>query len=487
MKRTSPLQLVTALLMSCLMLFGAVAPALAAPPTQADDGGAMQVWASKVYPAADAPGMMEIIALYPNNAAELMTIYLTKGTIVETGTWESNADGGVDLQLTGTPEREYDQPVSLNLAPVDDQLTDGVFTYVALTIVTPEEMDALIESAGAETEAVAEDDAEMTAIGEVDSVWVSNVYPAADAPGLITVLALFANGAMEQTSVYLTKGTVTEVGEWEEDADGAIAVTVTGTLDEDYDQTSTVTYTRAGDTLTDGAFALSLWPAVTPGEMMAGKDPSGTYVTNVYPAADAAGYVVVLTLYANNNAEQTTIYLTKGAVTEVGTWEAQNDGSIALTITGTMEEEYAKSTVTVLSRTGDMLQDGALLFFLLSEITPAMMDAMLTPEVLAVFASDTLSAASSPGRVVTLTFFADNTLTMSTDYLNDEAPIVEIGTWAEKGDTVTVNLTGREDVDYDEPVVIVFEMDEDGQLVAVDYDEALFGSEGLTLIEQPVE
>ncbi|MFN3983312.1 MAG: copper resistance protein NlpE N-terminal domain-containing protein, partial [Caldilinea sp.] len=106
MKRTKSM-LLTAIVMSCLLIFGAMAPALAAAPAQTDESGEMQVWASNIYPAADAPGMMEIVALYPNNAAELVTIYLTKGTIVETGSWETNAEGGVDVTLTGNEDMEY--------------------------------------------------------------------------------------------------------------------------------------------------------------------------------------------------------------------------------------------------------------------------------------------------------------------------------------------------------------------------------------------
>ncbi|MCL4826308.1 MAG: copper resistance protein NlpE N-terminal domain-containing protein [Caldilinea sp.] len=487
MKRTKSM-LLTAILMSCLLIFGAMAPVLAAAPAQTDESGEIQVWASNLYPAADAPGMMEIVALYPNNAAELVTIYLTRGTIVETGSWETNADGGVDVTLTGNEDVEYQQPALLRLVPTDDQLTDGIFTYRALTVVTPEEMDAMLEGAATDVGAAAESDVEAAPIGEVDSVWVSHVYPAADAAGLITVLALYANGNLEQTSIYLTKGVVTEVGEWEEDADGAIAVTVTGTTDEAYAEPNTTTYTIDGDALVDGAFALTRWLTVTPEDMLATADPVGTYVTNVYPAADAAGYVVVLSLYANNNAEQTTIYLTKGAVTEVGVWEIQDDGSISVTITGSMDEAYEQESVTIYRQSGDMLQNGAFFFFKLSEISPAMMDAMLAPAVAAVFQSDVLPAASSPGRIITLTLYADNTLTMSSDYLNEEAPIVQVGAWQEDDNgALTVTLTGQEDTTYDEPVVIVFELDDEGNLVAVEYDESLFGSEGLTLTERPIE
>jgi hypothetical protein len=74
---------------------------------------------------------------------------------------------------------------------------------------------------------------------------------------------------------------------------------------------------------------------------------------------------------------------------------------------------------------------------------------------------------------------------MRTDYLNDEAPLVEIGVWGETEDTVTVTLTGSPDQEYDEAVTIVFAL-EDGQLVATEYDASRFGEEGLTLLVQPL-
>ncbi|MFO7633025.1 MAG: copper resistance protein NlpE N-terminal domain-containing protein [Caldilinea sp.] len=473
--------------MSCLMVFGVVTPALASTPNQADNAGDLQVWASSLYPAADAPGMIEFVALYPNNAAEVITVYLTKGAIVETGEWEPNDAGGVIVTIVGNEEIEYDQPAMLSLTPVDDLLTDGVFTYHALTIVTPEEMDAMLEGAVADADANMSDIANMTEMDDFGVVWVSNVYPAADATGLITMIALYANGAMEQTSIYLTKGAITEIGVWEEDEDGAVTVTTSGTTEEEYAEEVTTVFELAGDTLVDGAFVLALWPRVTPEDMMATLDPSGTYVSNLYPAADAAGYIVVLSLYANNAAEQTTIYLTKGATTEVGAWAEEDDGSITVTITGTIEEEYEQESVTVYSHSDEMLQDGPFLLFKLIEVTPSMMDAMVEPEVVATFQSDTLPAASSPGRIITLTLYDDDSIVMSTDYLNDEAPLDEIGTWEENSDgTLTITITGRADLDYSEPTVITFELDED-QLAAVEYDISLFGSEGLTLVQQVEE
>ena len=487
MRFKTPSMLFAAFLVLCLALVGTVTPALAAPASQADDAGAMQVWASKLYPAASAPGMMEFIALYPNNAAEVVTIYLSNPAIVETGSWEAGEDGAVVVTLTGNQEREYDEPATFTLIAEGDGMTDGVFTYQALKVITPEEMDALTEGA-ADAEAAASNAEANEGMADFGRIWVSNVYPAADAAGLITMLGLFDNGNMEQFSIYLGEGVVAEVGIWEEDADNTISVTATGTLDEEYAEATTTTYQVVGDTLVDGAFVLTQWPEVTPAEMANAVDPAGVYVSNVYPAADAAGYVALLALYDNGAAEQTTTYLTKGATTEIGAWAEEIDGSITVTMTAQLDgDEYAEPAVTLFAREGEILMDGAFMLFRLEEITPEMMDALSAPAVVAVYASDTLPAASSQGRIVTLTLFDDGTLAFDTDYLNDEPVVAEVGTWEQDADgALTISITGQADEEYAEPNVITFEQDDD-QLVAVAYDETLWGAEGFTLTAQSVE
>lgn len=92
-----------------------------------------------------------------------------------------------------------------------------------------------------------------------------------------------------------------------------------------------------------------------------------------------------------------------------------------------------------------------------------------------------LPSASSPGRVLSLTLAVDGSVTFATDYLNDEPPIVEVGEWAANEDgTATVTLTGQAERAYDEPVLIVFALD-GATLTAVEYDQSLYGAEGLTL------
>ena len=93
-----------------------------------------------------------------------------------------------------------------------------------------------------------------------------------------------------------------------------------------------------------------------------------------------------------------------------------------------------------------------------------------------------MPAASGGGtRVMVLRLFDDGTLTWQTQFQNGEPAIVEVGTWTGNADgTLTVNVTGQTDRVYDAPNVIVFQQT-DGMLVATQYDQNLYGSEGLQL------
>jgi hypothetical protein len=89
-------------------------------------------------------------------------------------------------------------------------------------------------------------------------------------------------------------------------------------------------------------------------------------------------------------------------------------------------------------------------------------------------------AASSALQTISLTLSEDGSAEMTTDFHNDEEPIIEIGTWEENGDgTILLTLTGRADESYEEPTEVTFQV-EDGILASVDAEER-YGSEGLQL------
>lgn len=213
----------------------------------------------------------------------------------------------------------------------------------------------------------------------------------------------------------------------------------------------------------------------------------GIYSSDLLPAADSPGLVITLALFDNGAAQSTSDYLNAEApIVEVGTWTDNADGTVTLEITGTPDEEYADpATMTLTVAEGQLDADGVV-FTLLPVADLPNEEVSTAGEPVAYYKSDTLTSASSPGRVVELVLLDDGTAAMRTDYLNDEAPIVEIGVWEEDEDTVTVTLTGNTDQEYDAPVIIVFAV-EDDQLVATEYDAALFGEEGLTLLAQPLD
>jgi uncharacterized lipoprotein NlpE involved in copper resistance len=333
---------------------------------------------------------------------------------------------------------------------------------------------------------------------------------------MVTLMALYPNMNMEQLTVYLGKDAIHEVGTWSDATEGFVNVTVTGSFDEEYTTPVVTEFAREGELLSDGVFTFHQLTVITPADMEALANPAGTYVSHLYPAADASGMLVVLSLFDNNNAEQVSIYVAKDVISEQGTWTQNDDGTITVSITGTAEETYASPSDTTYTRYGDILTDGTFELVRAQEVTPADMDAATGDAAtsdaatsdaatgdaatgdaatdaaatgaavmpMAVYKSDTLRAADSPGREITLNLYEDGMAEMVTDFLNGTV-IVENGTWERPADgELSVTLTHSVDQgEYANPIVVDFD-DAGGMLTAVDPDQSLFGSEGLMLHQQ---
>jgi uncharacterized lipoprotein NlpE involved in copper resistance len=550
-----------ALLLSGVALTAAPTPALArssaALPASANNISGTYV--SNVYPAASAPGLVMLMSLYPNMNAEVVSFYFSNPPITELGTWEMTDDGKVAITLTENNEGKYDTPSTETFDVYDGMLVSGAFEFSLLDIVTPAEMeaadqavqadnaaaDAASDTAGADvaatetstdtedsaagadmaatdamtsTEEAAGDEAagaedaaadeqataDAATGGAAYEVFVTDVYPAADASGMVTLMALYPNMNMEQLTVYLGKDAIHEVGTWSDSNAGFVDVTITGSFDEEYETPVESSFAREGDLLSDGVFTFHQLTVMTPADMEAMMNPAGTYVSKLYPAADASGLLTVLSLFDNNNVEQVSIYVGKDTIVEQGTWTDNEDGTVTVSITGTAAETYAQPAETSYTYSRGTLTDGMFEFTRSEQVTPEQMDAATgaagdtggsedsapgeTAAPVAVYKSDTLPAADSPGRVITLSLYEDGAAEMTTDFLNDAPLIVETGTWERPEDgKLTVTLTSSEDQgEYASPIVIGFD-DADGMLTAVDYDQSLFGSEGLMLHEEKSE
>src|SRR5690606_32263790 len=173
-----------------------------------------------------------------------------------------------------------------------------------------------------------------------------------------------------------------------------------------------------------------------------------------------------------------------------------------ITATGTLEGDYDTPTSAVFDVTDAGLVAGSVTLNRLPVAAPpaevaeepaeATAEATACPEPTtqpaaglaggAVFQSETLPAASSPGREITLSLLEDGSAIMSTDYLNEEQAVTEFGEWVQNDDgTFTLTLTEGPGGVYEEPVVITFALEDDGSISAVEYDEDLYGTEGLEL------
>ena len=72
----------------------------------------------------------------------------------------------------------------------------------------------------------------------------------------------------------------------------------------------------------------------------------------------------------------------------------------------------------------------------------------------------------SDGIVYLLNLMEDGSASLNSDYLNLQAPIFEVGTWTDNGDnSVTIDITGTVDEDYEEAIVIETTVGEYGELI----------------------
>lgn len=256
-----------ALVMALLLVLALAVGAVAAPPAQGDAVAAGMsldtipgVYVSAVYPAADASGLVQVLELYENQNAQVLSFYVGKDApILEQGTWAS-ADGvNVTLTLTGQGDQVYATPSVVDYTFDAGTLTQGPFVLTKLWEIAPSELEAGTMPKLPDTAPTPDDPS---------GVYVSAVYPAADASGMLELLALYPNNNAQLISIYVGKDApVVENGAWALTADGAVELTLTGTVDQTYDQPSVTTYTRGGAALDDGLFVLFRLDEVTPEEM----------------------------------------------------------------------------------------------------------------------------------------------------------------------------------------------------------------------------
>ncbi len=209
-----------------------------------------------------------------------------------------------------------------------------------------------------------------------------------------------------------------------------------------------------------------------------------------FPGASSPGLDATLHLDADGGLRLVSDYLNDEAPNiEIGTWRADGAERVVLTLTGTPDEAYAATTSHGLRVEEDRLTSDEWLgpwwrFEALALGVEPPYDEegaaaeLATGELLGHYKHFSPSA-SCCGLDETLLLGTNDLARISTDYLNDETPIVDEGTWSidEEGNA-QVRLTNRVGADdYAQPITFTLAV-AGAYLEAVDYDEDRWGSTG---------
>jgi hypothetical protein len=204
----------------------------------------------------------------------------------------------------------------------------------------------------------------------------------------------------------------------------------------------------------------------------AGLMPGAVFQSQVIEAGDDSARQYTLNLGAAEKAMLIGDSLDgEEPVTELGEWTA-NVYSVTVTLTGTVDAVYDEPDVLVFG----FVKDGSRsvvayeydqekygdqgLEMTYEPQAPTLMaaaEAAQAADIAGVYTSDVLPAADAPGLVQTLALFETGEAQNTSNYLDGEAPVVELGVWEDNQDgSITLVLGGAEDVRVTDAVTTTY-------------------------------
>lgn len=233
---------------------------------------------------------------------------------------------------------------------------------------------------------------------------------------------------------------------------------------------------------------------VTPAQMR-GTQPNErqrTDYTGTYSARVRDGNFsmdVLMKLNANGSAEMRTDYPDYDPIQERGNWRVLNDGSV-LVIFSEIDGQTADAfNVLGFRAAGNQLV--ATVYdpdiYGMDRLTLRKDSSAQNPPNnnntdLSGTYTAFLPAEDTPGIDLSLNLKRDGTAQMTTDYLDNENPLVETGTWRTNRDgSVSVVLDKLDGYPADPANVLRFRVNSNSTLVATSFDADIYGSDGLTL------
>jgi putative lipoprotein len=321
--------------------------------------------------------------------------------------------------------------------------------------------------------------------------------PAASSPGQAITLSLTADAAQLSVDYLNGEAPIVETGIWQDNGDGTATVTLSGRADGTlYEAPSIIKFQLENNTLTAveydptlyGSEGLILQKQTQTASTLRSEDVAGIYKV-MLPGASSPGLDITLYLNIDNTVRQVSDYLNGDPpIVEVGTWQIEGD-RVVLTLTGQESQPYDQPSSEILALSNGGVTTiptgegaGRWTYLPFDALASGQQQPPYDPIEAGQIISQTgltgiykafLPAATCCGQDITLSLNFDNTATLKTHYLNNEAAIVETGVWtATNNSAVGVALNGAAS-----PLSLTLS---DGLLVTAP-GEAAYGLTGLKL------
>lgn len=480
----------------------------ALPASQITEG----VFSSEAISGGEAEGQTLELTLYDDGTALLL--YIDKdGTEVkaEFGDWEE-ADNQLTLTITGDESDDYAKPIEMVFevdgdALVASQVDEEIFGSDGLTLTQNVSGDNSIETMEPDEDAITfESDGAVDAEGnEIKVTLVASGISGGD-EGAITLTTESADG-----------GETVEVGKWTqtEALSDEVNIFLTGTTEKEYDkpveillvvddQAEVVRLTKASDErYGEEGIELVLAFDTTGSTSSSDEDtstPPGIYYTPSLQVDDSgAFYVPLIELGEDGSAQWNTNYFSgTAAMSEVGSWELAEDGTLTITITGALDSEgevteHEEPIVVTFEFSYDSLYNYDIGLYMYKLSLPydysseTSSDESSTDETASTAQYIYESSELADGSTIRIEFAEDGTAAIITNFNDGSDNLMEIGEWTldEATDVLTLTVTGTEEDTYPEPIEWVFDANA-STITAVEWDKDLYGEDApeLELVEE---
>jgi hypothetical protein len=478
-----------------LLAVGVPATGLAAPVAQGsstaeNEAVLVTYYESDVIPSDDTDGIVAGLSFYDDDTLELALDYLDgEEPVVAYGEYEETGDG-VLVTLFGADDEEFDEPIELELLfDADETLvvlgTPGGLLGDEDVILYPVDVAAGDDEAGDEDLAYA-----------VEGVYVSPIqFDESSNSMVVHLLNLLPDGEASLSSDPLNlEPPMFELGMWTDNGDGSVTLEVLGTVEEEYAESILLEF-EVGEYGELMLGDLLLYPLSLLGQNV-DEDTSDVeggvtiYVTELTnPDADES-----ILIYMMLNNDGTVILIDENETGALyGGW-ATEDETLVVFITGDGEVDFdeplemlfeidEENALVATEYPVEIFGEEGLIFYPAGEGDDEGMSEGVSEGGFYAYESDLLPSEETDGIVISLVLGENGSAFFSVDLMDGEDPILQYGEWTSDDDgAVIVTITEGPDGEYDEPIVLIFEEDEDDfSLVLVEESVELFGDAGLVL------